>query len=162
VRVPCITIDGLTDPELVRVRTELRRALFSCWMFEHKLFVMSGQIDVVRRVATKYAFLHPRCRKTVVDGEELMQGRDETPEQYSDSPDKLKPTIAKVHGLERGMRQRLISAMKHAGFDAEFSEENEAVLIEYCIERKDELDVLLASVMANSDYRAVRGPSIKL
>lgn len=156
-RVPCVGIDRISQAEMVRVRTKLRAALFSAWTLDNMVVAITGQVDVVRRIAQNASFLAPRVRKLVIDGEELMQARNETPAQYSDN-DPLAAKIAKVHGLGRPDRNHLISRLKRAHFDAAYSEQNEAVLIEYCAARRGELDVLIASALAGSEFRQAKGP----
>src|ERR1035441_10354466 len=88
-----------------------------------------------------------------------MQARDQTSGQYSDrDDDPLAAKIAKVHGLDRPNRRHLLSKLKHADFDAAYSAENDGVLIEYCAARRGELDVLIASALAGSDFRQTKGP----
>lgn len=136
----------------MRLCTELRRNVFSAYKIENYVIAITGQVDVVRRLAFQVCGLAPRIRKFEMDGQELMQVHDE-PGQFKEDGKFRDPKwrgslysqkIARFNGLDRPGRRRLVAMLKASGFPAEVDESG-CVLAEYCGARKAELDLVVAA-----------------
>jgi len=147
--VPVVGIDRISPADRVRVRTELRRAQFSAYEVENMVIAITGQVDAVRKIAMRYCTLAPRVRRLDVDGEELRQAHDE-PGQFKQPgqfKDPLQRKIASfwLWGMEAA-RQRLVGAMKAAGFEAEDNPDDGSVLVEYQPARRAEMEALAEDI----------------
>lgn len=152
-KVPVVSVDRIGPEDRKRVRTDLRRAQFSALEIDDEVIAITGQVDVVRRIAFKYCGLAPRVRKVEVDGAELDQAYDE-PGQFKERP--FKQRIARFHGLDRNGRRRLRDALHHAGFAAEIDSDHDEVLAEYVPARKAEMDILVRAALAGSEFGVAR------
>ena len=146
--VPVIVIDRLDAVDRRLVRTELRRAIISAYEIENRVIAITGRIEAVRGICQRHAGVIGsfRCRKMLVDGEELNQAHDE-PGQFKDVVAAEK--ISRFQGLDSATAWRLYEAFKAHQIEAGIVDNpdgSRTVMAEFSATRNDEVAAVLAAV----------------
>lgn len=150
--VPVIVIDRIGKIDRVLIRTELRRQIISAYEIDDKVVAITGRLVAVRAFANLAAVVGvPRCRRLMVDGEEINQAHDE-PGQFTDY---TKQKISRFEGLDKTTAMKLWDGFKAHRIEAgtvENPDGTHSVLAEFAPICNDEVAELVEEVLTKCGY----------